>query len=317
MLSEVEQAIEELRIHIRSCAASTIFVAVNDYLCQAKLCSELQRDGHRVSRMSNGIELLEKMANDWMTKNESKTPDLIIIDVGLKGFRGIDLLVNLRKIGFTTPFILLAGKGEEKLTRLAARFSGVFVFEQPFDVDDLRTAIANLLVQQQRFKKTPRFSTEAEEKFNIRSSGKRHSTSAERYINAVSSPGAKHTPNKRDAPLSPVLELHRKQDSVDRREAHRIPLEISVERIGRADYLFRTVLNISTGGIMYQQKYPQRKDAIVNLEFMIPGLDRPVQVNGKVLHTCVKNNMFGMGARFLNLAGWAREGIENLILRSC
>jgi len=57
---------------------------------------------------------------------------------------GLQILAALRDARWRTPVILMTAFGDEAVRRHAEGLDAV-LFDKPFEVDDLRTAVANLL----------------------------------------------------------------------------------------------------------------------------------------------------------------------------
>jgi DNA-binding response OmpR family regulator len=71
-------------------------------------------------------------------------PDAIIMDVRMPGYSGIHILAALRAAQWSTPVILITAFGDARVHEEGARLGAAVVFDKPFDIDDLRTALLNL-----------------------------------------------------------------------------------------------------------------------------------------------------------------------------
>jgi DNA-binding response OmpR family regulator len=70
--------------------------------------------------------------------------DLLISDVRMPTCTGMQILEQLRAAHWQTPVILMTAFGDAA-TRQHAKALGAVLFDKPFDIDDLRTAVACLL----------------------------------------------------------------------------------------------------------------------------------------------------------------------------
>lgn len=122
-----------------------VLLGLKDRLHRQLIAAQLRWDGCNVLEASDGIELLEHIADSLLREHRPRRPDLIIAEVNLSGRRGIDMLADLRLEGWDTPFVLTATDQDHALADEAMRLGPVFVFGVPFDVDDLRTAVVLLL----------------------------------------------------------------------------------------------------------------------------------------------------------------------------
>ena len=71
--------------------------------------------------------------------------DVIVSDERMPGVLGSEVLAGLREAQWPTPFILITGFGDEKTHQEAFRLGASAVFDKPFDLDDLRQTIADVL----------------------------------------------------------------------------------------------------------------------------------------------------------------------------
>lgn len=106
------------------------------------LGAELRADGHHVSTTSDGAEMIEALSA--LSELPIDMPDAIIMDVQMPSCSGLQILAALRAADWTTPVILITAFGEKHLHEEAARLGAAVVFDKPFDVDDLKTALRNL-----------------------------------------------------------------------------------------------------------------------------------------------------------------------------
>lgn len=65
----------------------------------------LTDDGHRVTRVADGLEALDVVAND--------TPDVVVLDVMIPGLGGFDVLERIRQAG-ELPVIMLTARTDER-----------------------------------------------------------------------------------------------------------------------------------------------------------------------------------------------------------
>ena len=75
---------------------------------------------------------------------EHEVPDLGIFDLKLPDGSGIDLLREVKRAHGELPVILMTAFGDDA-TRSRAESMGALLFDKPFELDDLRTAVVNLL----------------------------------------------------------------------------------------------------------------------------------------------------------------------------
>jgi CheY-like chemotaxis protein len=125
-------------------ARARVLIGHHERVVRNRLAGALARDGHWVCAAEDGNALLEHIA-DALLSDGGLRPDLLVVEIDLPGRRGVDLLADLRGVGWTTPFVLIAKPHHRELTAVVRRFNRAVVFEEPYEIDDLRTAVSLLL----------------------------------------------------------------------------------------------------------------------------------------------------------------------------
>jgi DNA-binding response OmpR family regulator len=115
-----------------------ILLAEDDEEFRALLALVLAGDGYAVDQVPDGTAFMERVG-DW-----SDTCNLIITDVHMPGFSGIEVVSRLRRGGSQTPVIMLTAMRDES-TQQRALLLGATIFHKPLDLDDLRMAVLNAL----------------------------------------------------------------------------------------------------------------------------------------------------------------------------
>ncbi len=121
-----------------------ILVAEDDEGMRSAVVETLRNDGYRVSEASDGGRLLVALAREYLHAEGTDLIDLLISDVRMPVCTGVQILQQMRAARSSLPVILMTAFGDEA-TRKQARLLGAVLFDKPFDVDDLRTAVACLL----------------------------------------------------------------------------------------------------------------------------------------------------------------------------
>lgn len=121
---------------------TSILLAEDDGEMRHFLSSELRADGYDVFCTCDGSETLEVLSDVHELRHAS--PDVIITDVRMPGYSGLHILTTLRAAHCSIPVIVITAFGDLRLHEEAARLGAAVVFDKPFDIDDLRTALLNL-----------------------------------------------------------------------------------------------------------------------------------------------------------------------------
>lgn len=119
-----------------------VFLAEDDDEMRALLCLALRQDGYEVIEARDGGEMLERVRIAY--QNPEDAPDVIVMDVRMPKLSGLGLLSAIRRARWSTPVILITGFGDCLLHEQAKSLGATVVFDKPFDLDDLRTAVLNV-----------------------------------------------------------------------------------------------------------------------------------------------------------------------------
>lgn len=120
---------------------ATVLVAVEEPGLRVQIEETLRIDGHRVTAAEDGVALLEALsAPDAATHTQ-----LVVADVALSGFTGLEVLGMTDGQPVRPPVLLLAEGADLALRRAARQFGAASVLSKPFDVDELRLVVGALL----------------------------------------------------------------------------------------------------------------------------------------------------------------------------
>lgn len=113
-----------------------ILVVEDDEDMRQVLVEGLEADGHEVRGCARVDDALQTLEGDGPF-------DVLITDVRLPGASGLELLSVLHQRRGMPARIVITGFGNQDLHECAAALGAFAVFDKPFDVDDLRTAVIN------------------------------------------------------------------------------------------------------------------------------------------------------------------------------
>jgi DNA-binding response OmpR family regulator len=125
-------------------APARVLVAEDDADMRELLASVLRKDGYDVIEARDGWQLLQYLATHTPAVDDSPV-DLVISDIRMPGKNGLDVLAGLRFADSSTPVILITGFGDLQTHLEARRLGATAVLDKPFDLDQLRSVVLNLL----------------------------------------------------------------------------------------------------------------------------------------------------------------------------
>jgi CheY-like chemotaxis protein len=121
-----------------------VLLAEDDAAMRSVVAEALRGDGYEVVELSDGGRLLVDVSARLKAGHGDDSLDLIVSDIRMPVCTGLQILAALRDAHWRTPVILMTAFGDEATRRHAETLRAV-LFDKPFDVDDLRTCVANLL----------------------------------------------------------------------------------------------------------------------------------------------------------------------------
>jgi DNA-binding response OmpR family regulator len=125
-----------------------VLVAEDDFELRRMMVRALRKDGYEIVEATDGIELLERVADTYYDDKDGRPYDVIVTDIRMPGWSGMQVLHGFRGRAEATPVILVTAFGDEQTHRLAEKLGAVCVLDKPFDMDDLRMIVLNTVKRQ-------------------------------------------------------------------------------------------------------------------------------------------------------------------------
>jgi CheY-like chemotaxis protein len=103
---------------------------------RALLTRTLRKAGFDVVEAGSGYETVDRLAHALY----GKTPlgfDLIVSDVRMPGYDGLNVIALLRQLPVSIPVILITAFPSTATRAAAARLGAFALIEKPFELDDL------------------------------------------------------------------------------------------------------------------------------------------------------------------------------------
>jgi DNA-binding response OmpR family regulator len=121
-----------------------VLVAEDDPEMRRLVVEALRGDGYEVLEARDGGRLLVELAQELAGGSRPDLVDLLVTDLRMPICNGLQIVEQLRAARCPTPVVMMTAFGDAT-TRDRALALGALLFDKPFDVDDLRTAVACLL----------------------------------------------------------------------------------------------------------------------------------------------------------------------------
>jgi DNA-binding response OmpR family regulator len=119
-----------------------ILLAEDDDDMRASLADLLCAAGFEVEPVSNGTEMLEALS--LASEAGPDTPDVIITDVIMPGFSGINVVEELRAEGWRQPILVISGFDRTTVSLRVERLRDVRFLAKPLDPPEVLAVVAEL-----------------------------------------------------------------------------------------------------------------------------------------------------------------------------
>jgi CheY-like chemotaxis protein len=122
-----------------------VLLAEDDYELRLALAELLEFEGYGVRTVASGSALLDYLAS-WILREQDALPvDVIITDVRMPGFNGLNIVEGLRATGWRHPIIVISAFGEPEMRERVARMGRAVFIDKPIDSIMLERALEELL----------------------------------------------------------------------------------------------------------------------------------------------------------------------------
>jgi CheY-like chemotaxis protein len=125
-------------------AGYRVLLAEDDVEFRHLLATVLESDGYDVQQAVDGQQMLEWLAYWSDLGSMDASCNLIISDIRMPGYSGLDVLTSLHCLGSQIPVIIITAFGDDATRRQAVRLGAAAFLSKPFDMDDLRTVVLNV-----------------------------------------------------------------------------------------------------------------------------------------------------------------------------
>jgi len=122
-----------------------ILLVEDEFEMRRLLAEVLRKEGHDVTEAVSGTEGVDRMVESWISGGSVEPFDLVISDVRMPGWTGLEILEIVATSGLATPVILITAFGTAETHAEAQRLGAVEVFDKPFELTSLLTAVREVV----------------------------------------------------------------------------------------------------------------------------------------------------------------------------
>ena len=120
-----------------------VLLAEDDPAFRRLVASVLEEEGYEVLEAADGVALLANI--ETTLRRQRADSFLIVADIRMPGLTGLDVLAALRCANWATPVILITAFGDEATHAEGRELGAAAVFDKPFNVEELRTAVVETM----------------------------------------------------------------------------------------------------------------------------------------------------------------------------
>lgn len=113
-----------------------ILLAEDDEAMRQLLAETLAGRGYQVDEADNGAALAT-MLEDLLDEPSDPESTIVISDIYMPGFTGLDVLREMNDLGLRLPVILITAFGDARIHEEATRLGALGVLDKPFDLPEL------------------------------------------------------------------------------------------------------------------------------------------------------------------------------------
>lgn len=124
-------------------APARVLLAEDDDAMRELVAGALKGDGYHVIEAVDGHDLAARLSRLVLAEWPGEPIDVIVSDVCMPGFDGLEVLAGLREAGIRTPVVMMTGFPSERTAGRAHRL-GATLLAKPFDLDVLRSHVTAL-----------------------------------------------------------------------------------------------------------------------------------------------------------------------------
>jgi len=113
-----------------------VLIAEDDDEFRRLLASSFEEAGFAVSDCPDGSRLFTKTAGSVLDRTKPKV-DLIVSDIRMPGYTGIEFLTRLNDFQWRIPIILITAFGDSETHARALEMGAFAILDKPFEIDGL------------------------------------------------------------------------------------------------------------------------------------------------------------------------------------
>ena len=121
-----------------------ILLAEDDNDMRKLMAWLFRKQGYEVIECADGIQLLDYLRSVSFPE-ETEVFNIIISDIRMPGFTGLEVLKSMHKYEAFPPVVLITAFGDENTHEQAYQLGAAAIFDKPFDMNDLLAKVQEIV----------------------------------------------------------------------------------------------------------------------------------------------------------------------------
>ncbi len=112
-----------------------VLIVEDDDRIRELIAMLMRGEGFEVVELCDGMEALNYLAFTEVYAGQRRSPDLIVADINMPTYSGLDLLEGMKEAETRAPVMLVTGEADAEIRAEGRRLGAACVVQKPFDVD--------------------------------------------------------------------------------------------------------------------------------------------------------------------------------------
>lgn len=114
-----------------------VLIVDDQYGIRLLLYEVFSKEGYQTFSAANGKEAIDIV--------QKESPDIVLLDMKIPGMDGLEILKHIKKIIPDIKVIMMTAYGELDMLQEANSYGVITHFTKPFDIEQLRNAVRDIL----------------------------------------------------------------------------------------------------------------------------------------------------------------------------
>jgi DNA-binding response OmpR family regulator len=122
-----------------------LLIAEDDHDVRSALVELFEKNGYDVRDVASGSALLHRLEPVLLSEPGHWCPEAIITDVKMPGLDAVDIVEELREVGWDIPIVVITGFGNSSLRQRIEAMCETEYFEKPLEFEELESRVRHVI----------------------------------------------------------------------------------------------------------------------------------------------------------------------------